>query len=245
MRAAIRGWWLLWLGLAPLCASANDVTAGAASDLSVTVYRAPHRNSDSLDLNQLGGFALVNETRTVTVPAGETTLRFEAVADGIESSTAIITGLPSRIVEKNRDARLLSPSALLASALGKQVELVRTDPKTGQSLRLPGIIRSDADGGIVFESAEGVEALRCSGLPETFSFSAVTDLAATPTLSVLVRSPKPTTATVTLSYLAHGFDWTADYVATLSPDGKKMDLGAWVTLANGNGVSFPSAHAQV
>ena len=24
-----------------------------------------------------------------------------------------------------------------------------------------------------------------------------------------------------------------------------MDLGAWVTLANGNGVGFPAAHAQV
>jgi hypothetical protein len=50
---------------------------------------------------------------------------------------------------------------------------------------------------------------------------------------------------VTLSYLTRGFDWAADYVATLSADGKSMDLGAWVTLANGNGVGFPAAHAQV
>jgi hypothetical protein len=50
---------------------------------------------------------------------------------------------------------------------------------------------------------------------------------------------------VTLSYLAHGFDWTANYVATLSADSKSMDLGAWVTLANGNGVTFPSAQTQV
>jgi hypothetical protein len=28
-------------------------------------------------------------------------------------------------------------------------------------------------------------------------------------------------------------------------DGKKFDLGAWLTLANGNGVSFPSAHTQI
>ncbi len=55
----------------------------------------------------------------------------------------------------------------------------------------------------------------------------------------------PVTRTVTLSYLARGFDWAADYVATLSGDGKTMDLGAWVTLANGNGVGFPDAHTQV
>jgi hypothetical protein len=82
-------------------------------------------------------------------------------------------------------------------------------------------------------------------LPETLSFMGVTDLAATPTLSVLVRSPEPVTRTVTLSYLARDFDWAADYVATVAADGKTMDLGAWVTLANGNGVGFPSAHLQV
>jgi len=98
---------------------------------------------------------------------------------------------------------------------------------------------------VVFETSEGIEALRCSGLPESFSFAGVTDLAATPTLSVLIRGSEPATRTVTLSYLARGFDWAADYIATLSADGTHMDLGAWVTLANGNGVGFPSAHAQV
>ena len=50
---------------------------------------------------------------------------------------------------------------------------------------------------------------------------------------------------MTLSYLARGFDWAADYIATLSADGSSMDLGAWVTLANGNGVGFPAAHTSV
>ncbi len=53
------------------------------------------------------------------------------------------------------------------------------------------------------------------------------------------------TQQVTLSYLARGFDWAANYTAALSQDGKHLDLGAWVTLANSNGVGFPSAHAQV
>jgi hypothetical protein len=50
---------------------------------------------------------------------------------------------------------------------------------------------------------------------------------------------------VTLSYLARGFDWAADYTATLAADGRSMDLGAWITLANGNGTGFPEAHTQV
>jgi hypothetical protein len=231
--------------LAAMPATAADTLASIPSDLSVTVYRAPTRRSGSITLDDLGGFALISETRTVRLPAGASRLRFEGVADGIEPSSAIVTGLPAGVIEKNREGKLLSPSALVAAAVGKPVTLLRTDKKTGKTARSAGTIRSDAGGGVVFETSEGIEALRCSGLPESLSFMGVTDLAATPTLSVLVRSSEPVTRTVTLSYLAREFDWAADYIATVSADGKTMDLGAWVTLANGNGVGFPSAHTQV
>jgi hypothetical protein len=235
---------LAWV-LAAMPAVAADILASRPADLSVTVYRAPDRGSGSINLDQLQGFALVSETRTVHLPAGLTQLRFEGVADGIEPASAIVTGLPAGIIEKNREGLLLSPSALVAAAVGKPVTLLRTHPKTGQVQRLDGQLLSGAEGGVVFQSPDGIEALRCSGLPETFSFSGVTDLAATPTLSVLVNSPQAITVPVTLSYLAQGFDWAADYTATLSADERTMDLGAWVTLANGNGVGFPSARTQV
>jgi hypothetical protein len=225
--------------------SPADAAASMPSDLAVTVYRAPSRDTGSINLDALGGFALVSETRTVHLPAGVSRLRFDGVADGIEPASAIVTGLAEGVIEKNREGKLLSPSALLDAAVGKPVTLLRTDKKTGKSSRIDGTLVSDAEGGVVFQSAEGVEALRCSGLPESFSFSAATDLAATPSLSVLVRTPQAVTKTVTLSYLARGFDWSADYVATLSADGKTLDLGAWVTLANGNGAGFPQAHTQV
>lgn len=222
-----------------------DVAASPPTELSVTVYRAPYRGSGGIDLGSLDGFALVTETRVVRLPAGESRLRFEGVADGIDPASAIVAGLPNGVVEKNRDAYLLSPSALVTMAVGRPVELVRTYPKGGGTKRTAGRIRSDADG-VVFESAEGVEALRCSGLSETFSFEdRTTGLSAKPTLSVLTRSDQPVTATVTLSYLAYGFDWSADYVATLTPAGDRLDLGAWVTLANSNTVGFPDARTQV
>jgi hypothetical protein len=222
-----------------------EVLAGAPSDLSVTVYRAPDRSSGSINLDNLGGFALVSETRVVRLPAGRNRLRFEGVADGIEAASAIVTGLAAGIIEKNREGALLSPGALLAAAVGKPVVLLRTNSKTGKVERVSGTILSDAGGGVVFETAAGIEGLRCSGLAETFSFASAAHLSATPTLSVLVQSSNPATTTVTLSYLARGFDWAADYVAIVSADGKTMDLGAWVTLANGNGVGLPAAHAQV
>lgn len=245
MRGPHSMWLLMAAALVPMPAAANDVLAGAPTALSVTVYRAPDRGSGSIDLDRLHGFALVSETRAIHLPAGESRLRFEGVADGIEPASAIVAGLASSVIEKNREGQLLSPSALLAAAVGKPVVLVRTNARTGKTERLPGTVKSDAQGGVLFETAQGIEALRCSGLAETFSFSSAMDLSATPTLSVLVRNSQPITAMVTLSYLARGFDWAADYIATLAPDRKTMDLGAWVTLANGNGESFAAARTEV
>ena len=232
-----------------------DVAADAPSSLSVTVYRAPYRASgrpaDSIDLDGLQGFALVSETRAVHLPAGESRLRFEGVADGIEPASAIITGLGSGVLEKNRDAALLSPSTLVAAARGRPIELVRTNPKTGKIERRDATILAGGDAGggnsdgVVVKTADGIEALRCSGLPETLSFENAAGLQSRPTLSVRVRTAAAVSTQVTLSYLARGFDWAADYTATLAPDGTHMDLGAWVTLANGNGVGFPEAHTQV
>jgi hypothetical protein len=234
----------LLIGQAALTAP-GDSLADPPHALSVTVYRSPTRESGSFDLDDLDGFALVTETRTVHLPKGLSRLRFEGVADGIEPASAIVSGLPDGVIEKNRDARLLSPSALLAAALGKSVELRRTNRRTGKLESRLGTLLSDAEGGVVFQTAEGIEALRCSGLPETFRFDPPADLSARPTLSVRVRSATAITRQVTLSYLATGFDWAATYTATLSPDGKTLDLGAWVTLANGNGTGFAQAHAQV
>ena len=176
MRPRCSVWLIAVSALATLQSAAAELPAVAEvraedpADLSVTVYRAPYRSSGSIDLDRLEGFALISETRSVQLPAGMSRLRFEGVADGIEPASAIVTGL-DEVIEKNRDAALLSPSALMAAAVGKSVVLLRTNPKTGKLERLPGTILSDADGGVVFQTSQGIEALRCSGLAESFSFS--------------------------------------------------------------------------
>lgn len=233
------------LGSVPLAAAAIDVTVPREGDLSVTVYRAPDRPDGAIALDNLGGFALVTETRTVNVPQGDSRIRFEGVADGIEAESALITGLPGAVIEKNRDNAVLTPAALIAATLGKSVMIARTNPKTGKTRRVPAKIRSNGGDSVLVESSDGIEALHCSGLPETISFITHPDLSSTPTLSVRVRSPAASQAKVTLSYLTRGFDWSANYTATIAADQKSMDLGAWVTLGNSNGTGFPSARTQI
>lgn len=228
-----------------VAAHGEDVRSVDIKDYAVTVYRAPQRSAGGFDLDELQGFALITETRHVRLPQGLSRLRFEGVAGGIVPQSALVSGFKDGVVEKNRDAALLSPAALIEATVGKQVILRRGNRNTGSVEEQEGRLISGADGGVVFKSETGIEALRCSGLPETFEFDPPQGLAARPTLSVLVNSAEPIEQDVTLSYLAEGFDWAATYRATLSQDERTLDLGAWVTLANGNDVVFSAAHTQV
>ena len=225
---------------------AGDVSASAPTDIAVTIYRDPGRNGGSIRLDALGGFAVITETRRVTLPAGRSRLRFIGVADGIIPESAIVTGLPGGVIEKNRDAALLSPSSLMRAARGKVVTLRRTNRDTGKAELVSGQIISASDQGVIFQTAAGVEALRCSGMAETFRYGLDAEgLSAQPTLSVQTKSAKPITATVTLTYIAEQFDWSANYTAQINPDGKTMELGGWITLANGNSVSLANARTQI
>lgn len=220
------------------------VTSPAPERVAVTVYRDPDRGLRPLNLQWLGGYALVSETRRVRLPAGESELRFEGVTSGIVPQSAIVTGLGEAVLEKNRDARLLSPGALLDASLGERLRLRRTSKATGKVREQEAVVRATNDG-VVIQTADGIEALRCTGLPETLLADRVpVGLSAKPTLSVHVRSPEPIERTVTLSYITNNFDWQADYVADLSPSGDRMKLFAWMTLANGDVTGLADAQTQ-
>ncbi len=240
---------VLALGMAiftPASVRAQEVTVSDPVDVSVTIYRAPYRNGGAINLGALGGFAVVTETRRVTLPAGRSRLRFEGVVDGIVPESAIISGLPGGVIEKNRDAALLSPATLLRASLGRQLLLRRTNPATGRVVLVPAEVTAANETGVTLRTRDGLEALQCSGTPEAVRYEpGANGLSARPTLSVQTRSARPISAVVTLTYLAQGFDWSASYTAQVAPDGKTLDLGGWITLANGNSVSLNNAQTQI
>ncbi len=233
-------------GAAPVLAQSIVTSPGpdaGPGNVNVSIYRDPARGSGGgINLGYLQGFALISETRTISLPAGASTIRFEGVADGIIAVSAVVTGLPGGVAQKNRDAAILSPAALVDGTLGNRVTIRRTNPATGKVSEESAVIRTGPQGRVIFQTADGYEALRCSGLPEGLRFDAIpSGLSATPTLSVDTTSTQAVTAKVTLTYLATGFDWAANYVATINPDGNSLNLFAWLTLANSNDASFKDA----
>jgi len=236
--------------LAPAGVSAQlarkTVSASSPQNLSVTVYRDPDRAEGPLSRDSLNGFGMISEVRTVVLPAGRSTIRFEGVAEGMVAVTAIVTGLPGGTIEKNRNGALLSPASLVDGSLGNRVTISRTNPATGLARSEPAIVRTRADGGLVLQTGEGFEAVRCAGLPEKLLFDHVpAGLSAQPVFTIDTNTPKGGTYRITLTYLAAGFDWQANYLATLEKGGsagkQKLRLLAWLTIANDNGQTFPDA----
>ena len=155
----MRSLWLIAVAALSAQAEAQSVvTSPAPEQVAVTVYRDLDRGLQPLNLQWLGGYALVSETRRVQLPAGSSELRFEGVTSGIVPQSAIVTGLGEAVIEKNRDARLLSPGALLDASLGERLHLRRTSTATGKVREQDAIVRATVDG-IVVETADGIEAL--------------------------------------------------------------------------------------
>ncbi|HEX8301292.1 MAG TPA: hypothetical protein VF617_06585 [Sphingomonas sp.] len=224
-------------------AFAQTVTSEGPDRVSVSIYRAPHRGSGEMNLGWLGGYALITETRTVTIPQGRAVIRFEGVAGRMLPESAIVTGLPEGVREKNMDADLLSERSLYERSLNRPVTIRRT--RDGKVTEERAIIRSGADGAAIFETAGGFVAADCRQNDGIIYDKAPEGLSAKPTLSIETESARSGQVTLTLSYLAWGYDWQANYVATMRPGGKSADLFAWVTLANGDVTSFENATAMV
>lgn len=237
---------------APAWAQVESVSA-APERTAVVIYRDRPvdtaaliaRSANPWERLDREGLALIVETRTIDLPAGEAVIRFRGVATGIVPQTATLDGLPAQVVERNTDFDLLSPGSLLQRSVGEVVRVVRTNPETGEQTTKAAVVRSGPSG-TVLEIDGRLEALDCSGLTERIIFDRVPEgLGDQPVLSVRTRAPEAGRYTVTLAYLATGLQWSADYVARLNPDGRSLSLTGWITLANFGGTGFRDSPVQV
>jgi hypothetical protein len=222
-----------------LAAAALAISAGASGqpsatpvdtaqgDVAVTIY-----NNDR---------ALVEDRRTLNLPAGRSRQEFRDVSAQIQPETVTLSGRGIDIVEQNFDFDLLSPAALMQNAVGQTVTLVRVNPANGAETRERAKILA-ANGGVVMQIGDRVEVLRDDGLPARVIFDQVpASLRAHPTLSVTVDSDGAGARPVTLTYLTPGLGWQADYVALFDEANSRMDVQGWITLTNNSGTPYVNA----
>lgn len=224
---------LVAAGAAGRSFAADDVAVVSprADSVAVTIYR------DDL--------ALITETRTVNLPAAAVTLVFDGVVDTLLPQSAVVMGAGRPLAESNFTFDRLTPLSLLERSVGATVTITRTNPKNGTVARVPATILS-AEKGVVLRIGDGNEALYCSGLPERLEFERIpSELTAKPRLSIKLAAGDAGARTVQVSYLAHGFTWSSDYIATLNERSDRMRLAGWATLTNFTGTAFEQAEVQL
>ena len=212
-------------------ARADAPPAASGAGLNVTIY------NDNL--------ALVDDRRMLDIAKGRQRLEFKDVSAAIKPETVSLSASGVDIVEQNFDYDLLTPTKMMEKAVGHQVQIIRTNPGTGQEVTETATVLA-ANQGVVLKIGDHVEVLRDDGVPTRVIFDRVPEnLRAIPTLSVTVDADAAGQRLARLSYLTNGLAWRADYVATFDEKAGKLDLIGWVTLTNQSGTSFEAARTQL
>jgi hypothetical protein len=198
----------------------------ARTSVAVTVY-----NED---------LALVKDTRDLALASGEHVVRFEDVAAKIEPRAVAVRSLTApaqlAVVEQNYVFDLISPEKLMEKYVGREVELVETDPKLRARTTKATLL--SMNGGPVYRIGDRI-AVGHPGrvvLPELPA-----ELYARPTLLWRLANSGAERHRVEVSYLTAGLGWAADYVFVVDADDEKADVTAWVTLTNQSGARYDDA----
>jgi len=213
---------------------AMTTTLADQSDLALTVYNS--------------NLSLVRDVRQLTLPGGETRLRFMDIAASINPATVHFRSLsePDKldVAEQNYEYDLLDPNKLLQKFVGRDVTLVRAKMASGTTeyedvkatlLSLNGApvwkIGNEIVTGVSYES------IRFPEVPE--------NLYERPTLLWTLQNTGARRQRVEASYLTGNLSWSADYVLNVAKDEGSGDLDGWVTLVNQSGTAFKNAQLQL
>src|SRR6266853_917861 len=221
-------------GAAPPADSAVTTTLADQSDLAITVYNS--------------NLALVRDVRQLTLPPGESRLRFMDIAASINPATVHFRSItePTKlgVSEQNYEYDLLDPNKLLQKYVGREVTLVRAklDGGTTQYDEVKATLLS-LNGAPVWKIGNEIvtgtsyESIRYPELPD--------NLYERPTLLWTLQNSGARRHRVEASYMTSNLSWSADYVLNVTKDEASGDLDGWVTLVNHSGTAFKNSQLQL
>ena len=186
------------------------------------------------------GTGLVKDTRAVPLTQGVNTISFAGISAKIQPETALISGNGISVMEQNFNFDLLSRNSLLKKFVGKEIQVIKTNPATGAEttetakvlsvekgtiLKIGNRIETDYSGRLIFPN-----------VPK--------NLREKPTLTMDINSKSAGKQNLQLTYMTSGLSWSADYVAKLNKTEDRIDLNGWVTLTNTSGADYENADLQ-
>ena len=194
--------------------------------------------------NAFPGYGVVRETRNVTLEEGRNQTRFTGVAAGIDPTTLQFRDFAdpaTSVLEQSYEYDLLDSRKLLDKFVGQPLKF--QGDRTIELLSVSG-------GGIVYR--DGVDGpIRISnvadagGFVSQIEFPDTAGLILEPTLVWDVIARRGGEHPVQVTYETGGLTWRADYSLVTNADDTAVDVGAWVTLVNQSGLSYPDAKLKL
>ncbi len=245
--------------LAALALSALAGCAVAADSTSLTIYStatpgaidpnlyrpvpgADQYNNPYQRLNQIQGYAIIRQDRTLDLKQGISTLEFTDVAALIDPTTVRFESLThpdtTSVLDQNYQYDLVSFDRLLERYIDHTLEV------EGANYTL-----LSAQGGILLlQKPDG--SVKTQVGYDNVNFPALDEqLVTKPTLSWTVAADHAGNHDTRVSYETQGITWWADYNLVFNPGDTEntgtIDLGAWVSILNQSGGSYTDASLKL
>jgi hypothetical protein len=246
-------------GLSALAlALATSFPAAAADPLAnaLTIYSSTQAGGVPPQVYRNGGqgqsipgYAVVRHERRIPLKTGRNEVRFTDVAALIDPTTVSFKSLSdpdgTRVVEQNFQFDLVSTQKLLEKYIDRDITIEQARGETVESFS--GTLLSTS-GGLVLRQGDGAvrvvphySGVQLPSLPG--------GLITRPTLVWDVAARQGGEQVARVAYQTGGITWWADYNLTYA-DGKdanacKIDIGAWVSIVNQSGASYPDAKIKL
>jgi hypothetical protein len=240
--------------------------ASARSGISLTIYSTADpatydpqpAAADDARPARLPGHAVVRETRRVTLPAGESTVRVADVPASIDPTTVSVRSLTAPdstgVLEQDFLYDAATPDKLLERYVGLPVIVNRKqEPLPGDRTRTPDTIEGKllafTHDQLVIETNNRqlpVQVIpRNQDITEVKLFELKGGLVTRPTLAWRVNTDRAGDHDLRLAYQTADLTWRADYAITLDAKRATADVGGWVTIVNASGAAYPEAGVRL
>ncbi len=240
-----------WGGMGPRAWAAEEGSATA-----LTIYSSAQPGAIPPELytggmpfrGQVPGYAMVRHERSMDLPNGRSEVRFTDVAAQIDPTTVSFVSLSdpqARVLEQNYQFDLVSAEKLMGRYLDRQITV---DQITGDKVQtFTGTLLSTS-GGVILRGEDGqvqvVQNYANVRFPELPG-----GLITRPTLVWEVVTAQPGPHRTRVTYQTSAMTWWADYnlIFAEGADANSglLDIGAWVSIINQSGASYPDARLKL
>jgi hypothetical protein len=151
------------------------------------------------------------------------------------------------VLEQNYEYDVTNADKLLEKYLGKEVS-VDLRPAGGSSANqsVTGTLLSAEPGSLMLQTKQGdVRVITRGDVVSVYLASQSSQLITKPTLVWKVSADKGGQHAAQVTYQTSGLTWRADYNFVVNTNDTAADVGAWVTIMNESGATYPDAHLKL